>query len=64
VARLDAWLTDLEKKGGSDLHLAAGLAPRMRCRGALIGIEGQPDLNDGSLRELLREIVSDAQWQE
>jgi twitching motility protein PilT len=64
VARLDAWLTDLEKKGGSDLHLAAGLAPRMRCRGALIGVEEQPDLTDASLRELMREIVSDAQWQE
>ena len=64
MARLDAWLTDLEKKGGSDLHLAAGLAPRMRCRGALTGVEGQPDLTDASLRELMREIVSDAQWQE
>ncbi len=64
MARLDAWLTDLEKKGGSDLHLAAGLAPRMRRHGAITLVEGQPDLSDASLRELMREIVSDAQWQE
>ena len=64
MARLDAWLTDLEKQGGSDLHLAAGVAPRMRCRGALTVVEGQPDLSDASLRELMCEIVSDVQWRE
>jgi len=64
VARLDFLLSDLETKGGSDLHLAAGLPPRMRCHGALAEVAGQADLTDASLRELMREIVSNSQWRE
>ena len=64
MARLDVLLSDLETKGGSDLHLAAGLPPRMRCHGALVEVAGQADLTDASLRELMREIVSNSQWRE
>jgi twitching motility protein PilT len=48
--------------GGSDLHLAAGLAPRIRLHGLLAEVEGSSPLRDDELRPALRELVSDAQW--
>jgi twitching motility protein PilT len=63
VARLDDLLRHLKQNKGSDLHLAAGLEPRIRVHGELRAVEGQPKLGDDALRKLLREIASDAQWQ-
>jgi twitching motility protein PilT len=48
--------------GGSDLHLAAGLPPRVRLHGALQQIEGWATLRDDELRAALRSIVSEQQW--
>ncbi len=62
MAQLDALLRQLKDKGGSDLHLAAGVEPRMRANGELVAIEGQPALRDDELREQLQEIVSDDGW--
>jgi twitching motility protein PilT len=48
--------------GGSDLHLAAGLAPRIRLHGELEEIAGWPALRDAELRAGLRQMVSGEQW--
>jgi len=62
VARIDGLLLALKEQGGSDLHLVAGLAPRMRVKGRVRPVEGQPALDDASLRELLQEIASEKRW--
>jgi len=62
MARIDELLRRLKDQGGSDLHLAAGIAPRMRRHGALETIEGWDVLTDGSLREIVREVSSDEDW--
>jgi twitching motility protein PilT len=49
---------------GSDLHLATGLEPRIRLNGSLEPVPGWPLLDQERVRELLCEVVSDAQWQE
>ena len=62
MARIDELLRYLKENGGSDLHLAAGLEPRIRARGELVAVEGQPQLEENTLRKLLREIVDDNRW--
>jgi twitching motility protein PilT len=63
MARIDDWLTALKQGSGSDLHLAAGAAPRMRAKGELSDLPDEPPLEDSALRSLMREIVSEQQWQ-
>ena len=48
--------------GGSDLHVVAGLAPRIRLHGALEDVAGWAALRDDELRAGLRELVSAEQW--
>jgi twitching motility protein PilT len=62
MPRIDELLTLLKERKGSDLHLASGLAPRMRERGELAGIEGWEVFDDAAMRELIRPIANDAQW--
>ena len=62
MARVDEWLSALKERSGSDLHLAAGAAPRMRAKGELGDLEGEAPLMDAALRALMREIVSEEQW--
>ena len=57
MPEIDQLLTTLKEKGGSDLHLAAGLEPRIRVRGELEAIEGRPVLDDASIRALLEPIA-------
>jgi twitching motility protein PilT len=64
VARIDELLTHLKDQGGSDLHLAAGLEPRLRVKGRLQPVEEQGVLADQTLRALLVEIVSEKRWSE
>ena len=64
MPRVDELLCYLNENGGSDLHLAAGLEPRIRVHGSLEPVEGKTPLDDKSLRDLLREIASDEQWRE
>jgi twitching motility protein PilT len=49
---------------GSDLHLAAGLEPRIRRHGGLEAIPRWPVLTPPMIVELLREAASEAQWEE
>jgi twitching motility protein PilT len=56
MAKIDQFLTDLVARNGSDLHIFAGLQPRMRVYGELITYE--PDLMPAERAEnLLREIM-------
>ena len=64
MARLDQLLRQLKEAGGSDLHLAAGLVPRMRRRGHIEELAGEGVLDDAALRALLAELTGEAQWQE
>ena len=63
MARIDDMLRHLKEHDGSDLHLVAGIAPRMRSHGELVEVEGWPELTDKSLREIVREIATDSDWQ-
>jgi twitching motility protein PilT len=62
VPELDQLLTHLKENGGSDLHLAAGLEPRIRVHGGLEPVPGWEKLSDERLRGLLRGVASDRHW--
>src|SRR6185312_619573 len=47
-----------------DLHLAAGLEPRIRVHGSLEAVKGWRVLTHDALMDLLKEIASDAQWED
>jgi len=64
MARLDQLLRLLKDRGGSDLHLAAGLAPRIRVSGHLTPVDGWEPLSDDELRALMREVADDDTWAE
>jgi twitching motility protein PilT len=64
VARIDSLLSYLKENDCSDLHLAAGLEPRVRQKGSLRTIEGQGVLTDEGLRGLLEEIALPKHWEE
>jgi len=62
MARIDDMLRHLKDHDGSDLHLASGIAPRIRSHGELAEVEGWSVLTDESLREIVREIATESDW--
>ncbi|HVR98760.1 MAG TPA: type IV pilus twitching motility protein PilT [Thermoanaerobaculia bacterium] len=64
MPRLHELFHYLKDHGGSDLHLASGLEPRVRVHGSLAAVEGWPVLDDEGLCDILREIATDEQWEE
>jgi twitching motility protein PilT len=62
VAKIDRLLTYLKENDGSDLHLVAGQQPRIRAKGKICVIEGEPVLADGELLSLMAEIASPRGW--
>jgi twitching motility protein PilT len=64
MARLDELLRQLKEKKGSDLHLVAGLEPRIRLHGGLEPVAGANPLSDGDLRQLLQELALPRHWEE
>ncbi len=62
MARLDRLLRLVKDQSGSDLHLCAGLPPRIRRQGSLAPIEGAGIPEDSELREMLSELPSELQW--
>jgi twitching motility protein PilT len=64
MARIDELFHYLKEKKGSDLHLAAGLEPRIRVHGALEPVAGWPTLSHDELLSLLREIATEEDWNE
>jgi len=61
MARLDAFLQLGCTQGGSDIHLAVGVPSMLRMYGDLIPVKYR-DLDAEELTGLLREIVTDSQW--
>ncbi len=61
---LDDLLRYLKENRGSDLHVAAGLEPRVRLHGDLVPVQGWPALSDDEVRKLAREIATAEQWKE
>ncbi len=64
MAKIDELFRFLSAQGGSDLHLAAGLPPRICLHGSLTTIPDWPTFDDAFMGGLLREITSPDQWQE
>ncbi len=64
MARLHELLRYTKAHSGSDLHLATGMEPRIRRFGALEPVPGWQPLLAAELAELLRELVTETQWEE
>jgi twitching motility protein PilT len=64
MARLDELLRYLKGHGGSDLHLAAGLEPRIRVHGGLEPVEGWAKLDHAELLGLMEELAVRRHWDE
>ncbi len=64
MARIDELFRYLKDNKGSDLHLAAGLEPRIRVHGSLESVRGWPVQSHDDLMSLLRELVNDSQWED
>jgi twitching motility protein PilT len=64
MAEIDALLRRLKERGGSDLHLVAGMEPRIRVHGGLEPVEGRGPLSDEELRGMLRVIASERHWED
>ena len=62
MAQIDELLRHMKDNGGSDLHLAAGLEPRIRSHGSLEPVPSWSVQSDESLRKLIREIATAEQW--
>ena len=64
MPELDRLLRHLKDQGGSDLHLAAGMEPRVRVRGELVAVPEWGALDDARVRTLLQPIASERHWRE
>jgi twitching motility protein PilT len=62
MARVHQLFRYLRDQGCSDLHLAAGMVPRVRLHGELHPVPDWAPLPHAELLELLREITSEEQW--
>ena len=60
--KIDRLFDILISKGGSDLHLVEGQAPKVRAHGRLAPLEGEPILTRASIRELMEEILDKKRW--
>ncbi len=60
---VDHWLQILWDKGGSDLLLAGGSAPRIRVDGKLIPVEGSPTLSADDVSAMAIPLLTDGQRQ-
>ncbi|GMU60154.1 MAG: twitching motility protein PilT [Myxococcaceae bacterium] len=62
MARLDVLFRYLKDNGGSDLHLAAAMAPHLRQHGVVKPIQGWQPFTDQALRDHLMELTTEEQW--
>lgn len=60
-ALIDPWLQVLWNKGGSDLLLSGGSAPRIRVHGRLLPIEGAPTLTGEQIDQMARPLLTPGQ---
>lgn len=64
MPRIDELLSYLSDNGGSDLHLASGLEPRARVRGALRPVPGWDVLSAHELEGMMRELAPRDHWRD
>ena len=64
MARLDELFRYLKDHNGSDLHLVAGLEPRVRRKGGIEAVPGWGVLDDDQLHTLMEEICEPDVWRE
>ncbi|MEL6759149.1 MAG: ATPase, T2SS/T4P/T4SS family, partial [Myxococcota bacterium] len=62
MAQLDELLEYTKERGASDLHLVAGLEPRIRLHGKLRAITDWPPMSHKVLLEVFREICPASRW--
>ncbi|MEE9561645.1 MAG: type IV pilus twitching motility protein PilT [Thermoanaerobaculia bacterium] len=62
MAKIDELFRYCNDHEGSDLHLGAGLEPRIRRHGELESVEGWSTLTPQALLTLMAEITNEAQW--
>jgi twitching motility protein PilT len=62
VAEIDELLRRMTELGASDLHVAAGLEPRVRKGGQLVAVDGWPVLTETEVRAMLRAMVDEKRW--
>ncbi|MEO0459241.1 MAG: PilT/PilU family type 4a pilus ATPase [Myxococcota bacterium] len=62
MAQLDELLEYTKERGASDLHLVAGLEPRIRLHGKLRAITDWPPMSHKVLLEVFREICPESRW--
>lgn len=63
MAHIEQLFSALRDQGGSDLHLSAGKPAAYRNAGHIEPLPDASVLSDAHLREMLKAIVSDEQWQ-
>ena len=63
MARIDAFLQLGREQGCSDIHLTVGRPPMVRLDGDLVPLKYR-DLTGDEAETLVREILSDSQWEE
>ena len=64
MAEIDTLFRYMRDQGCSDLHLSAGMEPRVRRKGALVPVEDWSVQSDEQILAMLKEIANDAQWDE
>lgn len=64
AVELDEVLMELVKRGGSDLHLTAGVPPTIRQHGELVHLEGYPVNTPDELRKMIYGILTQRQREE
>jgi twitching motility protein PilT len=60
--QLDELLALTVQRGGSDLHITAGIAPCVRVHGSLRPLDGYPMLTPEDTEALLRSTLTEEQW--
>src|SRR5215510_14501335 len=60
---IDALLAAVKANSGSDLHLVAGLEPRIRIHGTLVPVEGYDAQSDADVRALLQPLLREDKWE-
>ncbi len=58
---LDELLLEMIEKGGSDLHLTAGMSPAIRLDGEITRLEHHPVLNGSEIRRMMYEVLTQKQ---
>jgi twitching motility protein PilT len=61
--KIDPLFEIMMEQGSSDLHMAQGQPPKVRLHGEISPIEGQPAMDEPTIRGYLEEICPPARWE-